>query len=52
MLSKTEHIEIYSGNQPTAQATNGVTCNGAGHKGLYFETEVRFILSQIEKNVT
>ena len=49
MLSKTEHIKTYSGNQPTAQATNGVAYNDVDHKGLYFKTEVRFILSEIEK---
>ena len=49
MLSRTEHSETYSENQPTDQATNGVVCNDACHKGLYFETEVRFILSKIKR---
>ena len=45
MLSKPEHIETYSGNQPKAQVKNGFACDDADRKGLYFETEVRFILS-------
>ena len=51
MLTKTEHIETYSVNQPTSQTTNGIACNDACHKGLYFETEARFVLSDIEKHV-
>ena len=48
MLTKTEHIETYSVNHPTSQTTNGIACNDACHKGLYFETKIRFIIIGIE----
>ena len=49
MLSNPECLEIQSCNQPLAQDKNEVTYNNVHHKGLYFETKARFILSEIEK---